>query len=1395
MAGSGQREKFLHAVRDCQWQTVSQLVQQGSSLEQRDVAVSQAVTHSQWGLVSQLAHLGVSQQCRDLAVHKAARYCLWDTVEVLVAAGVSSDKRDFLLQRGLRQRQWALVSRLLSLGVGQEPRGLVVTAALEHGQWRLVLDALRLGVSQELRGVVVTTALEHGQWELVLDTIRLGVSQELRDRVLTKALENGQWGLVLDALRLGVKQELVTKVFQEVVSQKRWEHVPSLVKLCGNNDHTDFVLRKAIMACQWNCVRELVKTGLTPAQQGLVCKEALEWAHFDCAVELLRQGCEPDCAERIVLEALRWRPCWNLVELLREGGSKTKVRDVILRTAMTHGCWTEYVMILKETGATEKEMVELVTTAFHAMNFVVMLQLLSLFASARRVFKQVLLRTRFPAHAINTLHTRLVNDHPDLALHMLTAQEMWGIVVGMFRDARLSRKDKRYALRHAIRKSAWKAVKKMVRSPSTHHSERRYAFLQAARRGKWRLSIQMSTSSKKISLSDKVFALRLWLKHGLWNCLQEVQDKWVGHSGERTTFMKCILEESIIAEKREAFTDTVIEMDYGDTFCSFVFDKAIEHNKCYFIVEFCLQRKDANEFKAAVKLAIEKKNWGLLKNLIEETSDCVDDEWDPDDDFKLSLFFLCVRSILKEEDSWQIVVPALNGFCYLFETMDAVSWHPDEDFRDASTGCVIRTLAAWCLDRSYGNAGLVLSLISGYTGKVTDQLKDYIVTALYTINVGFVVRLFSVVSSGRRVFKQVLLQTRFSDHNINILCKFLVDDHPDLALHMLTAQEMWGSVVGMFRDARLSRKDKRYALRHAVRKSAWKAVRKMVRSPSTHHSERRYAFMQAARRGKWRLSLQMSTSSKKISLSDKVFALRLWLKHGLWNCLQDVQDKWVGHSDERTTFMKCILEESIIAEKLEAFIDTVIEMDYEDTFCSFVFDKAIEHDKCNFIVEFCRLTQHTDDFEAAVQLAIEKKKWGLLKNLIEETSDCVDDEWEPGEDFEVFCLCVRSISKEEDSWQIVVPALNGLCDLFQTFDALHWDPDKDFRDTSTGCLVRNLAAWCLERSYGNACLVLSVISGYTENVTRVIDQLKDSIRRDVLMFCLVVALNLSDWESAVTCLHHLSFAEADTIFDEDFHDTELADLVETCRGRAQYKWVVYLGVYTEDWEQVRTALELCEDTSVVDIAIRKASSEGEWDIVESQLARCSQDNSLLCTIFSRAVEAGQSDMCTDLISKINILHTSVSIQSLLLKAVTSSGDREEMVKLCIEFGLSTHMTTCTCTSAHGCSVCWDCPIKTALNNGQMPLVKLLYQAGACSNKQLFRCKENADLRNQLQGQGRQDIVEYLDHAATTPRILQDLCRLQVSHLIGCHPDRVERVMSLDMPWPAKDLINFNDVLS
>ncbi|KAK7107131.1 uncharacterized protein [Littorina saxatilis] len=982
MAGRGRQETFRQAVRDCQWQRVRQLVLQGSSLEQRDVAVSQAVSHSQWGLVSQFVQLGVSQKCRDLAVHKAVRYCLWDIVDDLVAAGVSSEKRDFLLQRGLRHGQWALVSCLLSLGVGLE-----------------------------LRGVVVTTALEHGQW-----------------------------GLVLDALRVGVKQELVTKVFQEVVSQERWEHVHSLVKLFNNNDHTDFVLQEAIRSCQWVCVRQLIKTGLTPAQQGLVCREALEWAHLDCAVELLRQGCEQACAERIVLEVFRWKRRQDLIDLLKEDGIESSVRDVVLCTAKRHGLWDEYLTILKDIRTTEKEMADVITTALYSINVCVILRLFSMFTSARRVFKHVLLGTRFFDHDIITLHTCLMDDYPDLAFYMFTAQEMWEIVVGMFGDARLRTKDRRFSLRHAIKKGAWYFVDAIVCNPSASHNDRRYAFLQAARQGKWPLALKLSTYSNTISVRDKLFAFQTWLKLGLWECVRDTLREW------------------------------------------------------------------------------EQPLHGLF-----------------------------------------------------------------------------------------------------------------------------------------------LLRERCSPN--------------------------------------------------------------------------------------------------------------------------------------KKPFVKCVLEESVIAGNLQRFLEVCSAVHFDKNGVLFVLQTAIKYDKCEFVLEFCRQERNDEHLVAAVKLATQHKKWHLLKDLFTGRNG-YSDFWRSSDSFDLslLWLCVGNVSLEEDAWQIVVPALNELCGTFTAHGALCWDVHENRIESEHVEGVRKLSEWCLVQAFWNAGLVFSVLADDETSLTQMIDQKTGEIDSDVFSFCFVLAARNYNWASAAKCLEELTDDEMENIVCGILDEVEFTNLIQACTDRGQYKMAVLIALYTQDWEQVENTLPQCADAEVIDSVIREASVSDKWNIVRDHLDRSSQDNGFLCGILQCAVEEGQSDICTRLLPKVDLPQAHFSVQSLFYDAVTSSGDREQMVKLCVQFGLSTHVRPCDCSPVAHC-FCWSSPFKTALRNGQMPLVKLLYKAGACSGRQLFHCKQDSGLRNQLQGQGRHDIVEYLDHSATTPRTLQDLCRLQVSHHVGCHPGRSDRVMALDIPWPSKDLINFEDVLS
>ena len=644
---------------------------------------------------------------------------------------------------------------------------------------------------------------------------------------------------------------------------------------------------------------------------------------------------------------------------------------------------------------------------------------------------------------------------------------------------------------------------------------------------------------------------------------------------------------------------------------------------------------------------------------------------------------------------------------------------------------VLRTAAA------LGNWDDYLTILEAI-GPTEKELVDAVTTALHTVNILLIVRLLSRFTSTRRVFKQVLLRARFDYSNVVILNTVLLDDDPDLVFHMFVAQELWERVVGMYDDVRLHARARRFALRHALTKQAWQWLEIMAGRAATRPRDRRHVFLQGARLGQWHLALKLSAQSVTVSLGDKVFCLRTWLNLGHFEIVEDVLLEW-DHPAEEKRLLKCILEECIIA----------------------------------------------------LELAMESKKWKLMKEIIEHVDDFAHP-WNYDEDkvaAEAFHLCVRAIRHDQSARPTLGPVLNGFCQRLISYIFMLFAKSDAMED------VTELTDWCLETSHGQLALLLSVMSGDEERVARVIDQHKDSICCKVFKVCFHLAVENTKWGSAVTCLRCLSIADAEEAVTSmlDF-DIDLSDLIGKCRERELYSWATYLGVWAGDWENVNTDLVHCQsDTTVVDFAIKEASVQGEWDVVRAHLTRCSQDEDLLGSILSCAVPSGQSDCCKTLMTRVDPLLTESVTGTLLYAAVTSDGDREEMVKLCIEAGLSTHVPPRT---SQNWSFMYDrSPMETALCNGQLPLVKLLHKAGACSNGELFRLQHDPELKTRLKGQGRQDILQYLDTAATTPRSLQDLCRLQISHLLGCRPGRPERVMSLGGPWPVRHLINFEDVLS
>ncbi|KAK7474515.1 hypothetical protein BaRGS_00034269 [Batillaria attramentaria] len=141
-------------------------------------------------------------------------------------------------------------------------------------------------------------------------------------------------------------------------------------------------------------------------------------------------------------------------------------------------------------------------------------------------------------------------------------------------------------------------------------------------------------------------------------------------------------------------------------------------------------------------------------------------------------------------------------------------------------------------------------------------------------------------------------------------------------------------------------------------------------------------------------------------------------------------------------------------------------------------------------------------------------------------------------------------------------------------------------------------------------------------------------------------------------------------------------------------------------------------------------------------------------------------------------------ESALFRAVRSSDNREKMVRLCISAGVTPHERLLQDTSSS--------PMRCALQNGQLPLVRLLHESGSCPNSELHRLRNDEGIRAQLKRQGRQDILQYLDNAAANSASLQRLCRLTVARLVGCRPGRRERVLSLPVPELVRDYIMFSE---
>ncbi|KAK7491611.1 hypothetical protein BaRGS_00017064 [Batillaria attramentaria] len=136
-----------------------------------------------------------------------------------------------------------------------------------------------------------------------------------------------------------------------------------------------------------------------------------------------------------------------------------------------------------------------------------------------------------------------------------------------------------------------------------------------------------------------------------------------------------------------------------------------------------------------------------------------------------------------------------------------------------------------------------------------------------------------------------------------------------------------------------------------------------------------------------------------------------------------------------------------------------------------------------------------------------------------------------------------------------------------------------------------------------------------------------------------------------------------------------------------------------------------------------------------------------------------------------------------------------ILRTCIEAGFSTQLDSSGVTTPSQFSH----PLSQAAYAGMVDLVNLLYQTGATCSAEMRRLMTRPqigvyDIVGDADSEVLAGVHRYLEDVVSRPRRLLDLCRLELSRIIGCRADRKERALSLGLPLELTRVVLFYDVL-
>ena len=724
-------------------------------------------------------------------------------------------------------------------------------------------------------------------------------------------------------------------------------------------------------------------------------------------------------------------------------------------------------------------------------------------------------------------------------------------------------------------------------------------------------------------------------------------------------------------------------------------------------------------------------------------------------------------------------------------------------------------------------------------GVTDEELSMAMIDATFNSNDELLYRLTTSTKSGRRVFKQLCLKGRMP---LFAYFHMLERDESDLALNAIVGFGMWDFVLELYEHDNVTQRSRRQAFRCAIRAGAWDAVTQMAACSVTCRRDRREAFLAAVRQGQFTRAVQLYCGQDVgvTDVRDLRFAIKTCFATG--QCKSAAEFLHCCRSDEeRYQVLKIILKEAIHAGNVVLLRNSPIynRLYLEGSSVVETADGAVcldvkveenpllsahssllrseENHLVNFVLTVLpaaadRMT--TDDTMDLLQSMDDTDgHQRLLRYLLRQAVS--------GNNAECFkSLCLQSTRWEETAWYAFKRAFEGgrahlvthalvaeICHSFRHHCLLSlavklavragkWEFIEHTVEVHKLCLpwlehfVVHTDLLKGSKNWPFLIPIVELLIKSDENTDDLADIIHSIRIGSPFNSARKAKRRLTKWCEENSFLHFafcLSVATGDLLTAKRITDS----IIKQCREDGMKVWVVKLAVCAGEWEIVETEMESCDDQSVINFTLKEAAESSQWHIVTTLLTRCSGSEPCLRDVLTSAIVTGECAIVKTLLNMINPLSDAFGYRrSILCTAVQSYENREEMVLLCIKAGVSTHQQA---------DDSFMTPMENALNWLYSPpplsTIKALFESGACSYNELRRLMNNTYIKMRLETRIQTKILQFMEEAARTPRSLQNLCRLSVSHLIGCWPGRENRILSLPVPQCVKDFLMFTDLAS